>query len=154
MVVGFTTTCYLCNQCLSHLRLLVRTPHGEVYSIQPYVIKCVSGFLRVIRFAPSIKLTPWHSWNIVYSGVKHHEPKPKRNLTLCFVFPMFFFLVNITFSILDLYHVILTIIHEYYSLPLILSYPKLVIFLWIPPRCVFIVSGIDLCLMFISESIN
>ena len=65
-----------------------------------------------------------------------------------------FFLVNITFSILDLYHVILTIIHEYYSLPLILSYPKLVIFWWIPPRCVFIVSGIDLCLMFISESIN
>jgi hypothetical protein len=38
-------------------------PHGEVYSIQHYVIKFISdsrqvgGFLRVFRFPPSIKLT-------------------------------------------------------------------------------------------------
>jgi hypothetical protein len=37
--------------------------HGEVYSVQHYVIKFVSdsrqvdGFLRVLRFLPSIKLT-------------------------------------------------------------------------------------------------
>jgi len=37
--------------------------HGEVYSMQHYVIKFVSdlrhvgGFLRVLRFPPSIKLT-------------------------------------------------------------------------------------------------
>jgi hypothetical protein len=37
--------------------------HGEVYSIQRYVIKFVSywwqvgGFLRVLRFPPPIKLT-------------------------------------------------------------------------------------------------
>jgi hypothetical protein len=37
--------------------------HGEVYSIQHYVIKCicdlrqVGGFLRVLRFHPPIKLT-------------------------------------------------------------------------------------------------
>jgi len=37
--------------------------HGEVYSIQHYVIKFVSdlrqirGFLRVLRFPPAIKLT-------------------------------------------------------------------------------------------------
>jgi len=37
--------------------------HGQVYSIQYYVIKIVSdlrqvgGFLRVLRFPPSIKLT-------------------------------------------------------------------------------------------------
>ena len=37
--------------------------HGEVYSIQHYVIKFVSdlrqvgGFLRVLRFAPPVKLT-------------------------------------------------------------------------------------------------
>ena len=37
--------------------------HGEVYSIQHYVIKFVSylwqvgGFLRVLRFSPAIKLT-------------------------------------------------------------------------------------------------
>jgi hypothetical protein len=36
--------------------------HGEMYSIQPYVIKFVSdlrqvgGFLRVLRFPPPIKL--------------------------------------------------------------------------------------------------
>jgi hypothetical protein len=43
--------------------------HGEVYSIQHYVIKFVSdlrhvgGFLRVLRL----------NWNIVESGVKHHN---------------------------------------------------------------------------------
>ena len=31
--------------------------HGEVYLIQHYVIKFVSGFLRVLRFPPPIKLT-------------------------------------------------------------------------------------------------
>jgi hypothetical protein len=30
---------------------------GEMYSIQHYVIKFVSGFLRVLRFPPPIKLT-------------------------------------------------------------------------------------------------
>ena len=39
------------------------TVHGEMYSIQQYVIKFVSdlqqvcGFLRVLRFSPPIKLT-------------------------------------------------------------------------------------------------
>jgi hypothetical protein len=50
MVVGFTTTCAI-------------SVHGEVYSIQHYVITFVSdlmqvsGFLRVLRFPPPIKLT-------------------------------------------------------------------------------------------------
>jgi hypothetical protein len=77
---------YLCNQCLLQLRnchgrdnVVVRftttyavsanhhsrefeTPHGEVYSIQHYVIKFISdlrqasGFLRVLRFRLPIKL--------------------------------------------------------------------------------------------------
>jgi hypothetical protein len=53
--------------------------HGEVYSIQRYVIKFASdlrqvgGFLRVFRFPPPIKL-PRYNWNIVESGVKHHKP--------------------------------------------------------------------------------
>jgi hypothetical protein len=43
---------YICNQCLSPMMLWVRTPvHGEVYSIQHYVIK-VGGFLRVLRSPP------------------------------------------------------------------------------------------------------
>jgi len=56
---------------------------GEVYSIQHYVIKFVSGlrkvdgFLRVLRFPPPMKLTAtiFH-WNIVESGVKHHSQNP------------------------------------------------------------------------------
>ena len=55
--------------------------HGEVYSIQHYLIKFVSdlwqigGFLRVLQFPP-----PRYNWNIVESGVKYH--KPNLNLTL------------------------------------------------------------------------
>jgi len=47
--------------------------HGEVYSIQHYVIKFVSdlrqvgGFLRVLRFLPQ------YNWNIVKSGVTYGE---------------------------------------------------------------------------------
>jgi hypothetical protein len=50
-----------------------------LYSIQHYVIKLVSdlwqvdGFLRVLRFPPPIKRPPWYNWNIVESGVKHHN---------------------------------------------------------------------------------
>ena len=60
--------------------------HGDVYSIQHYVIKFVSdlrqvgGFLRLLRFPPPIKLTPQYNWNIVESDVKHHQPNPlKKN---------------------------------------------------------------------------
>jgi hypothetical protein len=54
--------------------------HGEVYSIQHYVIKLgsdlqqVGGFLRVFRFPPPIKLTTMNNWNIVESGIKHYKP--------------------------------------------------------------------------------
>ena len=53
---------HLCNQCLSPLKLWVHG-HGEVHSIQHYVIKFisdlwqVSGFLQVRWFPPPIKLT-------------------------------------------------------------------------------------------------
>jgi hypothetical protein len=49
---------------------------GDVYSIQHYVIKCVSdlwqvgGFLRELRFPQPIKLTATiYQWSIVESGV-------------------------------------------------------------------------------------
>ena len=54
--------------------------HGEVYSIHHYVIKFVSdlrqvsGFFRVLRFPSQIKLTVRYNWNIIKSGVKHHNP--------------------------------------------------------------------------------
>ena len=56
------------------------TIHGEVYSIQHYVIKFVSdlrqvgGFLWTLRFPPPIKLTATIYLNIVESGIKHHKP--------------------------------------------------------------------------------
>ena len=54
--------------------------HGEVYSIQHYVMKFVSDwrqvgfFLRVLRFPPSINWPSRYNWNIGESGVKHHNP--------------------------------------------------------------------------------
>ena len=33
----------------------------------------VSGFLRVLRFPPPIKLTPRYNWNIFESGIKQHH---------------------------------------------------------------------------------
>ena len=49
-----------------------------------YVIKFVSdllwqvgGFLLVLRFPPSIKLTAINNWNAVESGVKHLNPNPR-----------------------------------------------------------------------------
>ena len=56
MVIGFTTTCAIGAVSSNPV-------HGEVYSIQHYVIKFVSdlqqvgGFLRVLWFPPPIKLT-------------------------------------------------------------------------------------------------
>ena len=54
VVVGFTPNC---NQCLSPIPLCV---HGEVYSIQHYLINFVSDLRQVggfFRFPPAIKLT-------------------------------------------------------------------------------------------------
>jgi len=52
----------LCSQCLSVLKLVISTSaHYEVYSKQFYVLLSValkiSGFLLLLLFAPSIKLT-------------------------------------------------------------------------------------------------
>ena len=53
---------YLCNQCIS-LLVSSNPSHGEVYSIQHYVINFVSDlqqfgdFCRVPRFCPPIKMT-------------------------------------------------------------------------------------------------
>jgi hypothetical protein len=46
-------------------------PHGEVYSMQHYVIKLInSGFFHQLNWPPG------YNWNIVDSGIKHHNPKP------------------------------------------------------------------------------
>jgi hypothetical protein len=60
--------------------VILKPAHGEVYSIQHYVIKFVSdlrqvcGFLRVLRFPPPIKLTTQYNWYIVESDVKYPNP--------------------------------------------------------------------------------
>ena len=61
MVVGFSTTCAI--SAYHHYCCEFKPHSGEVYSIQHYAIKLVSdlrqigGFLRVLWFPPSIKLT-------------------------------------------------------------------------------------------------
>ena len=39
----------------------------------------VGGFLRVLRFPPPIKLTEYN-WNIVESGVKHHQTNNQQTI--------------------------------------------------------------------------
>ena len=61
MVVTFPTIYVI--SAYQHSWWELESRSGEVYSIQPYVIKFVSnlrqvsGFLRVLRFPPPIKLT-------------------------------------------------------------------------------------------------
>ena len=69
---------YLCNQCLSPLKLWVRTPfiarcfqyNFMWLSLSVTCDKSVvfSGFLHQQNWPP------WYHWNIVQSGVKHHKP--------------------------------------------------------------------------------
>jgi hypothetical protein len=48
--------------------------HGEVYSIQHYVIKFVSDLWQVGGFSPGTPWPPRRNWNIVESSVKHNNP--------------------------------------------------------------------------------
>jgi hypothetical protein len=66
MVVGFTTTC---TMSITTKVVSLYPVHGEVYSIQHYVIEFVSDlqqvdcFLRVLQFPPPIKIA--YNSNIV-----------------------------------------------------------------------------------------
>jgi len=61
MVVWFTTTMYLCNQCLSPLMLWVRISiRARCTTLCDKIVsdlRQVGGFLRVLQFPPPIKLT-------------------------------------------------------------------------------------------------
>ena len=69
MLVGFTTTCAI--SVPHHWCGEFESSHGEVYSIQHYVIKFISdlrqvgGFLQVPWFPVPINLTTMINWNIV-----------------------------------------------------------------------------------------
>ena len=92
------------NYHLSPLKLWVRTPF---MAIQHYVIKFVSdlrqgsGFLRVLRIPPPIKLTTTIyicNWNIVESGVKHHKSISLYIKQVCIqVLDSIWFYININF---------------------------------------------------------
>jgi hypothetical protein len=72
LVVGFRTT--YASVPITTKVMSLNPAHGEVYSIQHYVIKFVSGlsqvsgFLRVLQFPPPINLTN------LYFYYKHVEP--------------------------------------------------------------------------------
>ena len=65
MVVIYGSSIYLCNQCISIITNILssNSAHGEVCSLELYVIKFVSDlrhvgdFHRVLIFPSSIKLT-------------------------------------------------------------------------------------------------
>ena len=40
----------------------------------------IGGFLQVLWYPPPIKLMPRYNWNIVKSGVKHHNPNHPLNI--------------------------------------------------------------------------
>jgi hypothetical protein len=72
---------YLCNQCLSPLMMWVNPAHGQVYSLQHYVCLTVTCGRSVVfsgysGFFHQLDWSPWYSWNIFESGVKHHNRNP------------------------------------------------------------------------------
>ena len=82
MVVGFTTLPIITKVVSSN------PPHGEVYSIQHHVIKFVGdlrqvgGFLRVLWFAPWIKLNWWLDLKkIIFTW--HFATSLKTKVKLC-----------------------------------------------------------------------
>ena len=97
MVVGFTTNC-----AISATKVSSNQAHGEVYSIQHDVITFVSAlrdignFLQVLRFPPPINWPPWYNWNIIKTGVKHHNTSTINLLILGLVWFRFWFLVFTT----------------------------------------------------------
>ena len=66
--------------------------HGEVYSIQHYVINLVSDlwqvgdFLRVLRFPLPIKLTATIYLKYCESGVNHHNHNPISIILPCYIY--------------------------------------------------------------------
>jgi hypothetical protein len=73
-----------------HFSHIVNPVHGEVYTIKHYVINLSVTCDRSVFFSGSSDFLhqqnwpPRYDWNIVESGVKHHNPNPLRNvIRLC-----------------------------------------------------------------------
>jgi hypothetical protein len=70
----------LCNQCLSPVKLWVRTPFMAVYTRYNKSDKVCQwlDFLPVLWFPLfQYNWTPRYNWSIDENDVKHHTPKPK-----------------------------------------------------------------------------
>jgi hypothetical protein len=52
------------------------TCYSHMYSIQHYVIKFVSDLQQVSGFLWVLQIPAQYNWNIVESGIKHHNPNP------------------------------------------------------------------------------
>ena len=72
---------YLCNQWLSPLTLWVRIPLGQSV-LDTTLCDKVCQWLAIGRcfslgtpVSSTNKTEPWYNWNIVESGIKHHNPK-------------------------------------------------------------------------------
>jgi len=91
-VVGFTTTCAISAY---HHWCEFKSRSGR--GVQDYMIKFVSdlrqvgGFLWILQFPPPIKLTATIYWNIVESGIKHHQTSIKHNYSEMFISKYFRF---------------------------------------------------------------
>ena len=69
----FTTSVPITTKVVS-----LNTVHGEMYSIQHYVIKFVRDLRQVCGF---LRVPQRYNWNIVESGVKHHKSNLNRYIS-------------------------------------------------------------------------
>ena len=75
--------------------------HGEVYSIQYYVINIVSDLRRNPVFPTNKIEWPDFIWKTVENGVKHHNPNPPKSIDCLNIQDTYFIKV----SPIDLEHV-------------------------------------------------
>jgi hypothetical protein len=94
MVFGFATT-YMQSVSITTNVVSSNPVHGEVYSIQYYVIKFVSDWRQVGGFSPGIPVsftnkTKLHDVIEIYlKNVKHHNPNP-FSFVHCVVCPLIY----------------------------------------------------------------
>jgi hypothetical protein len=75
---------YLSNRCLLPLMLWVHISiRVSCTTLCDEVCQwLVAGFLQVRLFPPN--WLPWDSWNIVESGIKHHNLNSERDTSVCY----------------------------------------------------------------------
>jgi hypothetical protein len=97
MVVGFTTTYAISAYHHWCCEFEFQSGRGVQHYVMKFVrdLRQVCGFLRVLQFPPSIKWRPQYSWNIVESGVKHHQTRKEKLLLLVWLWLLKFFFLQL-----------------------------------------------------------